>query len=121
MCTENGRVQVTFTYPSATLAGVVAAAGVVQVNGTPTAAQLLVDNYQAVVGGGAMNFRVLGGPTPANCAFTYTASPGLGQAPTLRGFGRRRLLRSAGTRRPPAVGGRLCAGHCACVVTPWSN
>ena len=83
LCTENGNVQVTLLYPAASLAGVVATAGIVQVNGTPTAAQLAVDGYATAAAGGGLQVRVQGGPTPANCSFTYTAPAALGAAPTL--------------------------------------
>ncbi|MDP1693054.1 MAG: prepilin-type N-terminal cleavage/methylation domain-containing protein [Burkholderiaceae bacterium] len=83
LCTENGRVQVGLLYPAATLAGVVATSGLVQVTGTPTAVQLAAEGYQAAVAGGAMSVRVVGGSDPLTCAFTYTLPPALGQAPTL--------------------------------------
>jgi len=83
LCTENGRVQVALLYPAATLAGVVASAGIVQVAGTPTAAQLAADGYVAAVVGGAMRVSVQGGTDPVTCSFTYAAPAALGQAPTL--------------------------------------
>jgi MSHA pilin protein MshA len=83
VCTENGRVQVAALYPAATLAGVVASAGLVQVSGTPTAAQLAVDGYQTAAAGGGLAIRVTGGPDPLTCNFTYTAPAAVGQAPTL--------------------------------------
>lgn len=83
LCTENGRVQVTRLYPAATVAGLVASAGIVQVSGTPTAAQLAADGYATAVVGGALRVQVQGGPTPATCSFTYTAPAALGQAPVL--------------------------------------
>jgi MSHA pilin protein MshA len=83
LCTENGRVQVALLYPAATLAGVVATAGIVQVTGTPTAAQLAAEGYQAAVVGGAIEVRVTGGSDPLTCVFTYTPPPALGQAPGL--------------------------------------
>ncbi|MDP1901102.1 MAG: prepilin-type N-terminal cleavage/methylation domain-containing protein [Rubrivivax sp.] len=83
LCTENGSVQVTLLYPAATLAGVVASAGVVQVSGTPTAAQLAVDGYATAAAAGGLQVQVQGGPTPANCSFTYTAPAVLGAAPLL--------------------------------------
>lgn len=83
MCTENGNVQVTLLYPAASLAGVVASAGIVQVSGTPTAAQLASEGYAAVAAGGGLRVQVAGGTTPANCSFTYTAPTALGMAPTL--------------------------------------
>lgn len=83
MCTENGNVQVTLLYPAASLAGVVASAGIVQVSGIPTAAQLAADGYSATTAGGGLQIQVAGGPTPANCSFTYVAPTALGVAPTL--------------------------------------
>ncbi|MBI5719469.1 MAG: prepilin-type N-terminal cleavage/methylation domain-containing protein [Burkholderiales bacterium] len=83
LCTENGRVQVALLYPAATLAGVVASAGIVQVAGTPTAAQLATDGYAAAVAGGAIAVRVTGGPDPTQCQFTYAPPAALGQAPTI--------------------------------------
>jgi len=83
LCTENGRVQVALLYPAATLAGVVATSGLVQVSGTPTAAQLAADGYQTAAVGGGLAVRVTGGTDPVTCAFTYTPPAALGQAPTL--------------------------------------
>ncbi len=83
LCTENGRVQVALLYPAATLAGVIATAGVVQAAGTPTAAQLAADGYATANAGGGLQVQVTGGPTPANCSFTYVAPATLGEAPTL--------------------------------------
>ncbi|MCG3188913.1 MAG: hypothetical protein LKCHEGNO_01133 [Burkholderiaceae bacterium] len=83
LCTENGRVQVALLYPAATLAGIVATAGIVQVSGTPTAAQLAADGYAVAAAGGGLSIRVAGGANPANCQFTYTPPAALGQAPTL--------------------------------------
>ena len=81
LCTENGRVQVALLYPAATLAGIVATSGIVQVAGTPTAAQLALEGYQAAAAGGGMAVRVTGGPDATQCGFTYTAPAALGQAP----------------------------------------
>ncbi len=83
VCTENGRVQVALLYPAATLAGVIATSGIVQVSGTPTAAQLAAEGYQVANVGGALAVRVVGGSDPLNCQFTYTPPPALGQAPVL--------------------------------------
>lgn len=87
ICTQNGRVQVTALYPSANAAGIIAAAGLVQTNGTPTAALLANEGYAIQGGGGGagatVNVRVVGGPTVANCQFSYTAATALGAAPTL--------------------------------------
>lgn len=83
LCTENGLVQVTLLYPGASLAGIVATSGIVQVAGTPTAAQLAAEGYATATVAGAFQVRVSGGTNPANCFFSYTAPPALGQAPTL--------------------------------------
>ena len=83
LCTENGRVQVALLYPAATLAGVIASAGIIQTAGTPNAALLTADNYATANVGGGLQLQVIGGPAPAICSFTYVAAPSLGQAPTL--------------------------------------
>ena len=83
LCTENGRVQVALLYPAATLAGIVATAGIVQVAGTPTAAQLAAEGYTVAVAGGGIAVQVTGGSNAAQCSFTFTAPAALGQAPTI--------------------------------------
>ncbi len=83
ICTENGLVEVTSLYPAATMAGIVATAGLVQVAGTPTAAQLAADGYAAVAGGGGFQVQVSGGPAAATCSFDYVAPAALGAAPTI--------------------------------------
>ncbi len=83
VCTENGRVAVALLYPAATVAGVIATSGIVQVSGTPTAAQLAAEGYQTAAAGGGLAVRVTGGADPLTCTFTYTAPAALGQAPTL--------------------------------------
>ena len=83
ICTENGLVNVTALYPAASLAGVIAAAGLVQVAGAPTAAQLAADGYQTANAGGGLDVRITGGPAAATCNFNYIAAAGVGQAPTL--------------------------------------
>lgn len=83
LCTPNGRIQIALLYPAPTLAGVVAAAGLVQVNGTPTPAQLAADGWATAAVGGGISIRVAGGTNPANCSFTYTPPAVLGQAPTI--------------------------------------
>lgn len=83
ICTENGRVQVGLLYPSATLAGVIASAGLVQVAGTPTAAQLTAEGYQTANVAGGIQVRVTGGSAAATCSFDYLAPAALGQAPTV--------------------------------------
>lgn len=83
LCTENSRVQVALLYPAATLAGIVAGAGIVQVAGTPTAAQLAKDGFQTADATGGIQVQVTGGATPAQCSFTYAPAAALGQAPTI--------------------------------------
>jgi MSHA pilin protein MshA len=83
LCTENGRVEIALLYPAATLAGVIATAGVVQVSGTPTAAQLTADGYATAAVGGGLAIQVTGGSAAATCQFTYTPPASLGEAPTL--------------------------------------
>ena len=83
LCTENGRVQVALLYPAATLAGIVATAGIVQVSGTPTAAQLTADGYATAAVGGGLAIRITGGSDPLTCQFTHTPPASLGEAPTL--------------------------------------
>jgi MSHA pilin protein MshA len=88
ICTENGRVAVALLYPAATpiasgLGGIVASAGIVQVSGNPVIGDLTAEGYTAVVAGGGLAIRVIGGTDPLNCQFTYTAPAALGQAPTL--------------------------------------
>ena len=69
VCTQSGRVQLTNFYPAANLNGIVNASGLTS-QWITAANQLQPDGY-AFVGG---SFRVLGGTTPANCSFTYTAA-----------------------------------------------
>jgi MSHA pilin protein MshA len=83
ICTENGVVAVTSLYPSATLAGVGTAAGLVQANGTVTAAQLAAEGYATAVTGTTISIRVVGGPATANCSFSYTAPTAVGVAPVI--------------------------------------
>lgn len=81
MCTENGNIQITSLYPAGTLAGIVAAAGIVQVNGVPTAAQLAADNWATAAAGGGISVQVMGGTNQANCSIAYTPPVALGAAP----------------------------------------
>lgn len=83
ICTENGNVEVTLLYPGATLAGVIATAGLVQVAGTPTAAQLAADGYATAAVAGGLQVQVSGGTNAATCSFNFTAPAALGQAPTV--------------------------------------
>jgi MSHA pilin protein MshA len=77
VCTENGIVPLTNLYPSASLTGIVAAAGLVSAT-VPTTALLQAEGYDFV--GNA--FRVVGGPAAATCSFTYTAAAA-GAAPAI--------------------------------------
>ena len=83
LCTENGRIEIGLLYPGATLAGIVAAAGIVQVSGTPTAAQLAADGYSTAAAAGGLAIQITGGSSAATCQFTYTPPAALGEAPTL--------------------------------------
>lgn len=79
VCTESGAVNVINWYPTANLPGIVSAAGLTNVF-PATAAALAAEGY-ATAGGGAaigstLTIQVTGGPTPANCSFTYTPSTG---------------------------------------------
>lgn len=72
LCTEHtALIGITFLYPSATAAGIIAAAGVVAGEG------------YTIVAGNPITVRVTGAPTPASCQFTYTAATALNTAPTL--------------------------------------
>jgi MSHA pilin protein MshA len=83
LCTENGVVNVTLLYPAATLAGIIASAGVVPINGTPTNPQLNVDGYNTANVAGGIQMQVQGGSAAATCSFDYTAPTVLGQAPSI--------------------------------------
>lgn len=97
VCTEAGVVNVINGYPQALAAGagpgIISAAGLTGVF-NPTAAQFTAEGYgQAGGGAGAgavLTIQVLGGATPANCSFTYTAPAAAGAAalvsvPTMTG------------------------------------
>jgi len=73
VCTENGRVAIANTYPTATSAGIINAAGLSPSNWTPTNVQLGLEGY-GIAGNNPISIRVTGGTTPANCSFTYTAA-----------------------------------------------
>jgi MSHA pilin protein MshA len=81
LCTEYGNIALTNFYPAGTLAGIVAAAGLVQTPGTPTAAALTQAGW-TVAAGAAVTVSPLSAPTPATCRFTYTPG-GAGGAPTI--------------------------------------
>ena len=85
VCTKYGIVNVINRYPQALLppaaGGIVSAAGL-SAAFSPTLAQLNSGGYSAT-GGGALltsvlTIQVTGGPTPANCSFTY--QPAIGGA-----------------------------------------
>lgn len=81
VCTETGAVTIVNLYPTANLAGVIAAAGLTTTT-PPTAAALATEGY-ATAGGGAaiasvLTVEVTGGSAPANCSFTYRASNAAG-------------------------------------------
>lgn len=74
ICTENGRVNIVNTYPAATSAGIINAAGLSPSNWTPTNVQLAPEGY-AFVAGNPIRIRVTGGSAVAtDCSFTYTAA-----------------------------------------------
>lgn len=84
VCTEHGLVAVINRYPASTALGaappgIVAAAGLTGVF-NPTLAQLQAEGYNVLVAGAVTTFQIQGAPTPANCAFTYTAPAALGAA-----------------------------------------
>jgi MSHA pilin protein MshA len=87
ICTENGVVPVTRLYPTANQTGVVLSAGIVQLSGAPSAAQinaaLTADGYQTAGVAGGIQVRVTGGSAAATCSFNYVAPAALGQAPTI--------------------------------------
>lgn len=86
VCTENGAITVVNHYPTANLAGIIAASGLTSVQ-PPTAAALAAEGYATAGGGGGagatITIQVTGGPTPANCSFTYTAPATAGAAATV--------------------------------------
>lgn len=83
VCTENGPVTVALLYPAATLAGIVASAGIVQGTGVPTAAQLAAEGYVTAAVAGGLQIQVTGGTAAATCSFNFVAPAALGQAPTI--------------------------------------
>ncbi len=83
VCTENSTVQVTFLYPTASAAGIVASSGIVQVMGTPTAGQLAAEGYQTTAVAGGLQIGVVGGPSAATCSFTYSQPTAIGEAPVI--------------------------------------
>jgi MSHA pilin protein MshA len=83
ICTENGNVPVTALYPSASLAGIIATAGLVTGNAVPTNALLNADGYNTVIAGTTITVEVQGGLAAATCAFDYTAPTALGAAPNI--------------------------------------
>jgi len=73
VCTENGRVTIVNTYPAATSAGIINAAGLSPSNWTPSNAQLGLEGY-GIAGNNPISIRVTGGTNPATCSFTYAAA-----------------------------------------------
>jgi MSHA pilin protein MshA len=82
ICTEGGRIQMTLGYPAGTLAGIVAAAGLVAGQGTPTAAQLTAAGWTVAAAGGTVTITPVGG-TAGTCSFTYTTVAAAGAAPVV--------------------------------------
>jgi MSHA pilin protein MshA len=83
LCTADARVQVAMLYPAPTLAGIVAAAGLVPVPGTPSAAQLAHEGFEAHGTGDRLRLQLQGAPDPARCAFDYEAPRRMGEAPVI--------------------------------------
>lgn len=82
VCTENGLVNLTNGYPSASTQGIINASGISPSIWSPTNTQLAAEGYG--FGGNPFQIRVTGG-SPANgtqCFFTYTAAP-VGGAPAI--------------------------------------
>lgn len=94
VCTENGLITVANGYPSvttfggsgaaSTTAGILAAAGLT-LEFNPTQAQLNAEGYDYSAAGTVATFIVNGGPTPANCSFTYTQAANATSAPVISG------------------------------------
>ncbi|MDE2402795.1 MAG: type II secretion system protein [Burkholderiales bacterium] len=83
VCTENGNVDMAQRYPTATLSGIVTAAGLVPGQGTPTEAALAHENYVVAQAKGALTVQLTGGPDATQCSFTYAESSKLGTPPVL--------------------------------------
>jgi len=84
LCTENGRVRILNTYPTANLQGIIDAAGLTTTF-PATAAALAAEGY-STTGGGAvagsvLTIRVNGGTDVTQCFFTYTLPAVAGAAP----------------------------------------
>jgi len=83
VCTENGNVAVTALYPGASLAGIVATAGLIPGNAVPTNPLLNIEGYNTAIAGTTISVQVQGGSNSATCAFDYTAPAALGAAPNI--------------------------------------
>lgn len=85
VCTENGRVRILNTYPTANRTGIIDAAGLVSTL-PATVANLGAEGYATAGGGTAagsvLTIRVTGGTNVAQCFFTYT-QPAAGAAPLI--------------------------------------
>jgi len=83
VCTETGAIALVNLYPQATLASIIAAAGLTNVSPITTAA-LTAEGYSVAGGGGGigstLTIQVNGGTAPANCSFTYRPSNAVGAA-----------------------------------------
>jgi MSHA pilin protein MshA len=83
VCTENGRVRIAATYPTANLQGIIDSAGLTTTF-PATAAALAAEGYSTTGGGVAagstLTIRVNGGTNAAQCFFTYI-QPAVGAAP----------------------------------------
>jgi MSHA pilin protein MshA len=93
-CTENGLITLANGYPevvafggvgaASATAGILAAAGLT-LEFNPTQAQLNAEGYDYAVAGTTATVSVTGGPTPANCSFTYTEAANATSAPVISG------------------------------------
>ena len=72
VCTAGGAVNVTNYYPSGTLTGIIAAAGLIPGAGAPTQPLLNAEGYDIAGGNANRTIRVIGGSNPATCSFVYT-------------------------------------------------
>lgn len=83
ICTEGGAVTVTNLYPASTIAGIVAASGLVPAGVVANNANLAAEGYTVIAAAGGTTIQIVGAPTPATCFVTYTPAPAVGQAATV--------------------------------------
>ena len=70
-CTQGGVVSTVHGYPTATVQGIVSAAGL-GTSFNPSTAELAADGYRVQAAGNAITISRDDAPQPASCAFTYT-------------------------------------------------